>query len=73
MQDKGIRASDELIGAAGDAAAVRAGALPDDELVGIVDKFDDAMAAETRLKIDLRAQGIKVDDVEMIKFLRRGV
>ena len=39
MQEKGIRASDELIGAAGDAAAVRAGALPDDELVGIVEKF----------------------------------
>ena len=63
MQEKGIRASDELIGAAGDAAAVRAGALPDDELVGIVEKFDDAMAAETRLKADLRSQGIKVDNV----------
>ena len=61
MQDKGIRASDELIGAAGDAAAVRAGALPDDELVGIVEKFDDAMVAETRMKADLRSQGIDVD------------
>ena len=32
MQDKGIRASDELIGAAGDAAAIRSGALPGDEV-----------------------------------------
>ena len=63
MQDQGIRASDELVGAAGDAAAVRSGALPDNELIGIVEKFDDAMAAETRLKADLRAQGIKVDDL----------
>ena len=63
MQDKGIRASDELIGAAGDAAAMRAGALPGEELVGIVKQFDSAMAAETRLKADLRAQGIKVDNL----------
>ena len=63
MQDKGIRASDELIGAAGDAAAIRSGALPGEKLVGTIKKFDSAMAAETRLKADLRAQGIKVDDV----------
>ena len=50
MQDKGIRASDELIGAAGDAAAIRSGALPGEKLVGTIKKFDSAMAAETRLK-----------------------
>ena len=33
------------------------------KLVGTIKKFDSAMAAETRLKADLRAQGIKVDDV----------
>ena len=63
MQDKGIRVSDELVGAAGDAAAVRAGALPSEKLVGYTKKFNSAMAAETRLKADLRAQGIEVDDI----------
>ena len=45
MQDKGIRVSDELVGAAGDAAAVKAGALPSEKLVGYTKKFDSAMAA----------------------------
>ena len=63
MQDKGIRVSDELVGAAGDAAAVRAGALPSEKLVGYTKKFNSAMAAETRLKADLRSQGIEVDDI----------
>ncbi len=61
MQDKGIRVSDELVGAAGDAAAVKAGALPSEKLVGYTKKFDSAMAAESRLNADLRSQGIKID------------
>jgi len=69
MQDKGIRVSDELVGAAGDAAAVRAGSLPSEKLVGYTKKFDSAMAAETRLNADLRSQGIKIDS-EGEKFVK---
>ena len=69
MQDKGIRVSDELVGAAGDAAAVKAGALPSEKLVGYTKKFDSAMAAETRLTADLRSQGIKIDS-EGEKFVK---
>ena len=55
--------SDELIGAAGDAAARLRDCLPDDELIGVVEKFEMQWQQKPDSKSDLRAQGIKVDDV----------